>query len=343
MKLLIITQKVDKEDSILGFFHRWIIEFAKNFESLVVICLQKGKYDLPANVKVLSLGKEEGKSQLKYLIRFYRYIWQERKKYDAVFVHMNQEYVLLGWKFWKLLGKKIYMWRNHYAGNIFTDIASMFCVKVFCTSKDSYTAKYKKIVIMPVGIDTSIFKANENIKRVSKSILSLGRISPSKNIHKLLESIKILKDKGIDFTVSIYGDALPKDMSYYQSLIDYVQNNSLDDRVIFHKGIPNTRTPEVYSAHEIFVNLSKSGMYDKTIFEAIACGCLIIASNRDIKAHIDPKLIVDDMDTKVIAGKIQSVLPLQKDEKEGITNECLKFTIEHSLSTLAEKVTKEIS
>jgi hypothetical protein len=60
MKLLIITQKVDINDPILGFFHRWIEEFAKHCEKITVICLYKGTYNLPNNVKVLSLGKEEG-------------------------------------------------------------------------------------------------------------------------------------------------------------------------------------------------------------------------------------------------------------------------------------------
>ena len=102
MKLLIITQKVDKQDAVLGFFHRWLLEFTKNFEKITVICLERGVFDLPHNAKVLSLGKEQGKSRVKYLWNFYKYIWSERKNYDTVFVHMNQEYVLLGAPIWKI-------------------------------------------------------------------------------------------------------------------------------------------------------------------------------------------------------------------------------------------------
>jgi len=32
MKLLILTQKVDIDDDVLGFFHGWLEEFAKNVE-----------------------------------------------------------------------------------------------------------------------------------------------------------------------------------------------------------------------------------------------------------------------------------------------------------------------
>ena len=114
MKLLIITQKVNKNDPVLGFFHRWIIEFAKYFEFVTVICLEMGEYDLPDNVKVLSLGKEERQSRLQYLIQFYWYARHERKNYDAVFVHMNQEYLILAGWLWRLVGKKVTMWRNHH-------------------------------------------------------------------------------------------------------------------------------------------------------------------------------------------------------------------------------------
>ena len=96
MKLLIITQVIDKNHPVLGFFHRWVEEFAVHCEHVHVICLQKGVFDLPVNVTVHSLGKEDGVSRATYLLRFYKNIWQLRHEYDSVFVHMNQLYVLLG-------------------------------------------------------------------------------------------------------------------------------------------------------------------------------------------------------------------------------------------------------
>ena len=37
IKLLIITQKVDRNDDVLGFFHGWITEFAKHVEEVTVL------------------------------------------------------------------------------------------------------------------------------------------------------------------------------------------------------------------------------------------------------------------------------------------------------------------
>jgi hypothetical protein len=95
MKLLILTQKVDAEDDVLGFMHHWLQVFSKSFETITVICLEKGIVNLPENIKVLSLGKEQKKSKLRYITRFYTYIFKERKNYDVVLVHMNKEYVVL--------------------------------------------------------------------------------------------------------------------------------------------------------------------------------------------------------------------------------------------------------
>jgi len=354
-RLLILTQKIDVNDPILGFFCRWIEEFAKHFEKIIVVCLQKGEYNLPENVKVFSLGKEENNFQfpisnfqsifnfkifkkLRYLSHFYRYIARERKNYDAVFVHMNQEYVLLGGIFWKIFGKKIYMWRNHHSGSLLTDIASVFCKKVFCTSKYSYTAKYEKTVLMPVGVDIQRFKIKNEISKIKNSILFLGRIAPSKNVQIFIEALGILKKQGIDFTANVYGDASPNDVSYLEKIKSRAQELGLQTVLNFRSGVPNYETPEIYNSHEIFVNLSSSGMYDKTIFEAMACGCLALASNDNLKEQVDDRLVIGDRKAEEVGARISLILSLSEAEKQKIISSSIKFAETHSLNILSEKL-----
>lgn len=348
-RILIVTQKVDINDPILGFFHRWIEEFSKHFEKITIICLQKGEYNLPENVRIISLGKEKLTAnslklsafrKIKYAINFYEHVWKECKNYDAVFVHMNQEYILLGGIFWKIFGKKIYMWRNHHSGSFITNIASAFCAKVFCTSKYSYTAKYKNTVLMPVGIDIDKFIKSESSKvhKVKNSILFLGRIAPSKNVDVFVEALGLLKKQGIEFTANIYGDALPRDVSYFDKTKSQAQELGLEGVLKFHDGVPNHQTPEIYNSHEIFVNLSSSGMYDKTIFEAMACGCLTLASNDNLKGQIDARLVIEDRQAEEVAARISVILSLSDEEKQKIISENIKFAETHSLKNLSERL-----
>src|SRR3989344_6071232 len=136
MKLLICTQKVDRSDDILGFFHRWIEEFAKHCEQVSVVCLWEGTHEFPENVRVYSLGKSaQGRPasgwerlwlRIRYALRLYGYTWRLRNEYDSVFVHMNQEYVVLGGPLWRVLGKKVVLWYTHREVNFKLRLAVLF-------------------------------------------------------------------------------------------------------------------------------------------------------------------------------------------------------------------------
>lgn len=365
LRLLILTQKVDKNDDVLGFFHTWITEFAKHCEKITVICLGKGEYDLPENVQVLSLGKESQELRIKnkeksfaslildsyflilakirYAARFYFFIVRERRNYDTVFVHMNQEYVLLGGIFWKLMGKKVTMWRNHYAGNVLTRIAMALCDKIFCTSKYSFTAQSKKTVFMPVGIDTALFKKEDGAAGKTNSILFLARIAPSKKAHLVIEALRILQKEGVLFTADFYGNSIPKDAPYLASLKEKVKEYSLQNRVTFEKGIPNTETPSVYGAHTVFVNTSPNGMYDKTIFEAMACESLILTSNLNLKGKIEDMFLFTEDDAADLAQKLKALLALDIETREKY-GKILRTSVvkEQSLSLLAERLLNEL-
>jgi len=283
MKILVITQKINKNDPILGFFHTWIEKLSQKFERVIVICLERGEYQLPDNVEVLSFGKEKGKNKLKHLVLFFYFSLKNLFRYDAVFVHMNQEYVLMGGLIWKIFGKKIYLWRNHKIGDIFTDIAAELCDKIFCTSPHSYTAKFKKTILMPVGIDTDKFYPFKNTEiRRQNSVLFLGRFDPVKRVDLFVNALIILKNRGLDFEAKIYGDPTKGNEDYHKKLIAEIKNN-FGAEVEILGGIPNDLTPKIYNEHEIYVNLTRPGSFDKTILEAAACGTIAIMTNHSFE------------------------------------------------------------
>jgi glycosyltransferase involved in cell wall biosynthesis len=335
MRLLIITQAVDERDPVLGFFVRWLQEFAKHSEQVEVICLREGKHTLPRNVAVHSLGRERGVSRLIALRNFYRSVWKLRHRYDAVFVHMNQEYVLIAGWLWLLLGKRMYLWRNHYAGSWLTNIAAAFCTKVFCTSKHSYTAKYKKAVLMPVGVDTERFFPDERVARIPRSILFLSRMSPSKRPEMLIDALASLAHDDVSFTATLVGSPLPRDKAYYESLKEKVRELKLVDRINFLPGVPNDQTPDLYRAHDIFVNTSPSGMLDKTLFEAAASGCRVLAASADFaeltgpESHFDSATELAGALGKLLAGCSDAPVPA--------------FVAQNSLTFLIDRLEAEFS
>ncbi len=365
MKLLIVTQKVDKNDPILGFFHRWIEEFAKHCEKITVICLEKGEYDLPKNVKVLSLGKENFReevrprggakrrkkcdleekifSKLLYVLRFYRHIWRERKNYDTVFVHMNQEYILLGGLVWRLWRKKIAMWRNHQKGTILTNIAVALSSNVFCTSTHSYTAYFKKTSIMPVGIDIKIFSRDNSIIKKPHSVLFLGRISPVKNVGVFIKALYILDKSGVNFIANVFGDAIERDQEYYKKIRNHALVLEEKGKVVFHKGVPNTQTPMVYNKHEIYVNATPSGSFDKTILEAMACECITIVSNKSMKGVLSSQFLFKEKDAIGLAEKLTHALSLSDNEKREQGKSLRKHVENHSLSVLVNRLFIELN
>ncbi len=348
MRILIITQKINVYDPGLGFFHRWLKEFSKHFETITAICLEQGTYDLPQNIRVFSLGKEDKKSKLAYIKRFFTYIIRERNTYDAVFVHMNEEYILLGGLLWRLMGKKVTMWRNHHKGSIKTRIAGKIAHKVYCPSQFSFTASFPNAEIMPVGIDTDFFIKRSTIteteKKKQNSILFLARISPVKKPHILIEALQKLASQDISFTASIYGDALPSDQEYLESLHQKVRAAGLEKIIHFLPGIPNDMTPTVYNQHEITVNLSSSGMYDKTIFEAMACETLSLSCNKNLVGEIDEAFYFEEDDVNDLAAKIRGLLLLPIAEKESHATKLREYVLKnHGLKALAERLKASIS
>ncbi len=302
MKLLIVTQSIDRKNQILGFFHRWVEEFAKNFEKITVICLEKGDYDLPSNVKILSLGKEIGKSRIRYIFNFYKYIWAERKNYDVVFVHMNPIYVILGGFFWEVFRKKIGLWYVHKTVDLKLKIANFFTDFIFTASKESFRLKSSKIRIVGHGIDAEKFKPIEHV--FTNKIITVGRITRSKNVKRIIEVFKIIHDMGVGYTFTLVGDSITlEDLKYKSEVIATINSLGINSSVCFIGSKNQNDLSDILPKYDIFVNLSDTGSVDKAVLEAAASGLKIITNNVAFE-HIFQDGFINSSNTESIAQKI---------------------------------------
>lgn len=267
MRLLIVTQAVDTEDPVLGFFVRWIAEFAKHVEQVEVICLKEGKHALPSNVRVHSLGKEQGISRIGYIINFYRYIWRLRGEYDTVFVHMNPEYVVLGGLFWRAWGKRVALWYTHKQVDLKLRVAEMLVHDIFTASKASFRLKSAKLHVMGHGIDTDFFSPDKSVSR-GTAVLSLGRLSPTKRNDLIVRAAAEFPND-----VWIAGEGPER-----QKLEKLARELSLAPRVHFLGAQTQEGARGAYRTAGVFAHASETGSLDKVVLEALACGLPVVTT-----------------------------------------------------------------
>lgn len=345
MKLLIITQKVDINDDVLGFFHGWIIEFSKKFKKVTVICLKQGDYNFPSNVEVMSLGKEMGRTKLGYLFSFYKYIWKERHNYDTVFVHMNPQYVILGWPIWKILGKKVSLWYAAGRMPLIISLANKLTDIVFTSTPEGYRLKSRKIQVVGQGIDANKFEIqNPKIKTDGFKIVSVGRISPSKDYKTLILALNYMKLDGFRLPkVEIAGQpATNSDIGYMVGLKKLVEEKDLLDIVKFIGPIPNKELPNFLNMADIFVNMSHTGSLDKAILEAMACGLPVLTCNEALRGVLGPyanELMYSKEDYVKLADGLGELILMANEEREKLGLALREIVVkDHNLVGLISKI-----
>ena len=273
MRLLIVTQNVDRTDPILGFFHRWIQEFSSQCESVIVIGQKTGEYDLSSNVQVISLGKERGVSRIVQVWHFLQIIWSKQRQYDAVFVHMTPVWMVLGGKLWWILRKKRMLWYAAKGGGWMLPAAVMWSQKVFTSTPDGLPIQTKKKVVTGQGIDTTVFAPPESGERDASLLVSVGRITRSKRLHMLVDTLAAL---GPNYRLNLIGEPrTPSDQEYKRELMGQIEELGLADRVTFGP-VPPKDLPRILQKAALFLHASETTL-DKAVLESMACGCPVVS------------------------------------------------------------------
>lgn len=350
--LLIITQKVDEKDDLLGFFVDWIREFSKKFDEIFVITLAKGSYDLPSNVEVFSLGKEDFIRnshhshvirRLVLLYRFYRYLFKLVPKSSGIFAHMSPIFVIASWPVTSLFGKKIILWYLHRSVTFRLKLAEKLNYKIVTASRESLNIKSKKIVETGHGINIEKFKTNRSWSDDELKILSVGRISPIKNYEMLIKAMAILKNEGYPKIDIIGKPVMPPDFKYFDKLKKMIGSD--ENSVINFVGyMPHTEMPGYYKKANLVINLAPTGGLDKVVLEAMASGCIVLTSNINFGKYFGPykdKLLFDFNNSESLALKIKQIRVMNPNEKTEISGFLVRSVEEnHNLINLINKISQ---
>ena len=131
--------------------------------------------------------------------------------------------------------------------------------------KKAFLFGNKNIDLIPNWVEINSVQEDKN--RYENRILCIGRLESQKNFSYVIESLN-----GSDIQIDIYGEGNLK--NYLLKLA--VENNV---KVNFFGTVPYSKLQQIYKDYTIFISSSKYEGNPKTILEAMASKCLVLASD----------------------------------------------------------------
>ena len=315
MRLLICTQAVDTQDPALGFFVRWIEELSKQCEHVLVICLRKGTHSLPKNVEIISLGETH---KIFRAFELCSIAWGRRNEYDAVFVHMNPEYIVAAGWLWRLWHKRIVLWYTHKSVDLRLRFAVVNANRVLTASKESFRLPSRKLEIVGHGIDTDFFSPYPNIVH-SDFALSVGRLNQSKR-----HNLAIAGAAEANKYIKIIGEGPER-----ASLEELAKK--LHAKAEFLGSLSQTQLLEEYRRASVLIHTSETGSLDKVVLEALATDLPVITTS-DAYAGFP---------TQKVEGTPGAIAYALQHKQENIDRAPI-IREKHSLSKLIPKIMKAL-
>lgn len=355
-----ITNKIDKYNPLAGFAYSWVKIIAQHVEKLSLLCLEKGNIDdLPENIEIYSLGKEKGAGSLKIFFKFQKLALKLVPKSDGVFCHMNPEYVIAIAPYAKLFKKKVIAWHTHDKTNPRIELMEKLADKIITASEKTFPIKSKKIISAGHGIDTNFFHAplpgQETITKFYLAgresgdlgvfkILSIGKIEPNKDYELLIRLVEelVYKKNIKNIKLNIIGQII--DESYFNQLKQSISQKNLHGYVSFSPILSSVETVGHYQDADVFINLSQTNDVGKNILEAMACGTLVLTSNKSFAQILGSDFIFDKTNLEKLVDKIIKLINLDSDRKEFIWQSLRKEVIKnHNLNNLVIKVIEQFN
>lgn len=343
LRVLMITQKVDQDDDLLGFTHTWVRALAGRVAHLHVLALSVGRHDLPGNVTLHSMGKERGAGRLRRFLNFTHVVAPLvlQRQVDVVFVHMVPLYAILAAPWARLACVPVTLWFTHKSVNWKLRLAHGLVDRVVTASPESFRLPSRKVVITGHGIDTDLFKPVEGPRSERPfTVLSVGRISPIKDYETLIAAADVLvNQKGRHLRFVIVGDVGTREqVGYRDSLLSQVHRLELDHCFEFKGAVSHQQVVDCYQKADLFVNLSHTGSVDKAVLEAMSCGLVPLTSNIAFKSLLGewaPLLVFEPGDVLTLASRIEHQSQLADAEGNAIGAELREMVIaRHSVQRL---------
>jgi glycosyltransferase involved in cell wall biosynthesis len=347
MHLLLFNLATDLDDPVLGFTTRWIWALAKHVESISVITMRAGRVVVPENVRVYSIGKEQGHSEPRRAVAFYRYLFQVLRTVPIAvcFSHMSPIFTILAAPILKVKKIPIVTWYAHRQVTTALKLAHRLSTQMVTSAEASYRYKHDKLVVVGQGIDTDLFSPGGAEIAHRPFLLSVGRISPIKDPKTLIEAVYILQQQGHRVDCTLVGEASAHDHIYARMLRQRIQELGLEDTIHLVGAVTNDEVVQWYRGCFAHINSSPPDhSLDKAALEAMACGKPSLSSTVGFKETFGrwaDWLLFRHQDPEDLSIKIDQILTLDDTHRKKMGTELRQRVMEkHSLEGLGNRVVR---
>ena len=332
-------------DPMFGLFVQRHAEAAALFNDITVIYCQqttdngqqtssKEKFEIVRtnenNVDTIRVYYKKPKNKIQSLLRFYRANMMALKlckKPDLIHVHVLTRLGVIAW-IQKILHKTPYIitehWSRYLPGNDFTGFLRKTACKLvvrnaktvttvtenLATAMSNHGLKNDNYVVLPNVVNLDMFHISEKNNNPCKIIHISCFEDKSKNISGLLESLKIIDDKGIDFQCKLIGEGMDLDL-----MKDKAKNLQLINKVSFTGLLQGQALADELSSGDFLVLSSNYENMPVVILEALASGLPVVSTNvGGIKEMIDDTkgILVEPRNKEALAEAMIKMIETHK-------------------------------
>ncbi|MDO8639765.1 MAG: glycosyltransferase family 1 protein [bacterium] len=189
---------------------------------------------------------------------------------------------------------------------------------------DHFKINEDKIIVTYEGVDEEILKAENKELDISKPyFLYVGNAYPHKNLERLLEAFRlfchpeasaegsheILRFAQNDIRLVLVG----KEDYFYKKIKEDIKKNEFGDRVIFYGEANDRELVSLYKNAVALVVPSLMEGFGLPALEAMACGCLVLASEIDSlkEVCVDSAIYFNPFDENDLENKLKLIINLK--------------------------------
>ena len=284
LRLLFVTQELDRSSTNLAVAHTWAAELARQAEAVHVVAARVGDNDLPPNVSVYGLGRERGRSRGLSAIAFGAICTRLvlRRRVNAVLAHMVPAYAVALAPLTRVAHTPLALW---YASHGLTPMlrrANRMIDAALTASFDSYPIASERAFVLGHGIDTGRFQPPDERKLDKGPVIGMaGRLTPLKGFEPGITALAALRRGACpEARLRIAGEPFyPSDHAYVDELKGLAETLGVRNAVEFVGAVRGDAMAGFYGSLDVFVNWRAQPALDKTGLEALACATPLITNN----------------------------------------------------------------